>query len=96
MGTSKQATDKKGNKIISRAQAEKKLAGGADANQFTKHANYHVRAKAWKKLGKPEMGNAEEHAKFLAGIHHKEVSKEVPVDLTEVTPLDVSEIKAEK
>jgi hypothetical protein len=58
-------------KTYTRAQAERALSAGADPNNFVKHANYHVRAKAWKKLGQPEMGNAEEHAKFLAGIHFK-------------------------
>lgn len=71
MGKDKQVTKVKSEKVYTRAAAEKQLARGADANQFIKHANYHVRAKAWKKLGMPEMGSAEDHAKFLAGIHFK-------------------------
>lgn len=71
MAKDKQVTKVKSEKVYTRAGAEKQLAAGADPNRFIKHVNYHVRAKAWKKLGKPEMGNAEEHAKFLAGIHVK-------------------------
>jgi hypothetical protein len=58
----------KGVKVYTRAQAEKMLSHGADPNQFIKHANYHVRRLAFKKLGQPQMGSAEEHAKFLKGI----------------------------
>lgn len=59
-------------KIYTRAQAEKHLTAGADPTTFTKHGNYHVRAKAWKLMGSPLPEDAEERAKFLASIHVKE------------------------
>lgn len=61
----------KAERKYTRAQAEKAISAGVSPEQFLKHANYHVRAKAWKKLGQPEQGSADEHAKFLAGIHFK-------------------------
>jgi hypothetical protein len=59
----------KAEKKYTRAQAEKALANGVDASLFEKHANYHVRAKAWKKLGSPLPDGAEEQEKFLKSIH---------------------------
>ena len=62
----------KAEKQYTRAQAEKLLSGGADPEQFAKHGNYHVRRKAWTKMGMPLPEDAEERAKFLASIHVKE------------------------
>jgi hypothetical protein len=59
-------------KVLTRAQAEKALTAGANPENFVKHPNYHVRAKAWRKSGSPLPDNAEERSKFLASIHVKE------------------------
>lgn len=74
-------------KRFSRRKAEHALVKGADPSEerFAKHKNYHVRALAWKKMGKPLPEDATERAKFLAGIHVKESAVEtnsepVPTD----------------
>lgn len=56
-----------------RAKAERALAKGADPNaeRFLKHQNYHVRAKAWRKMGMPLPEDAAEREKFLQSIHVK-------------------------
>jgi hypothetical protein len=59
------------NKIITRAQALRRMSAGADPNLFVNHANYHVKARAWVKLGKPLPSNPEERTKFLASIKVK-------------------------
>lgn len=55
-------------RVVTRARAEKLLSGGADPAQFTKHGNYHVRRKAWEKMGRPLPENTEEANKFLATL----------------------------
>lgn len=62
----------KGEKLYTRMQAIRLLAAGADPEPFAKHGNYHVRALAWRKMGKPLPEDAGERAKFLASIHVKE------------------------
>lgn len=42
-------------KIPTRAKAEKALSAGADPQQYADHPNYHVRRKAWVKMGRPLM-----------------------------------------
>lgn len=61
------------NKKFTRKHAESAMARGADPSddRFTKHANYHVRAKAWRKMGMPLPEDTEEQARFLATIHVK-------------------------
>lgn len=70
------------NKKFTRKHAESALSRGADpaemverdgkvVGRFTDHANYHVRAKAWRKMGMPLPEGADEKAKFLASIHVK-------------------------
>lgn len=61
------------NKKFTRMHAEKALARGADPSEarFTGHANYHVRAKAWRKMGMPLPEDAGERVKFLETIHVK-------------------------
>lgn len=68
-------------KEFTRMDAEKALANGADpaeqvtnkdgkkAGRFTEHPNYHVRAKAWRKMGMPLPEDEKEREKFLASIH---------------------------
>lgn len=72
------------NKKFTRKHAEKALARGADPSEtrFTGHANYHVRAKAWRKMGMPLPEGAEERTKFLASIHVKlpEAAPVVPAE----------------
>lgn len=64
-----------------RAQAEKALSAGADPEQFTKHANYHVRAKAWVKMGRPlPEGKEEDQEKFLRSIHQWKAPPEAVSD----------------
>jgi hypothetical protein len=46
----------------SRAKCEHLISHGADPKQFLDHPNYHVRRKAWTKLGKTPR-----YAKFMAG-----------------------------
>ena len=71
-------------KFYSRAKSEKLLSAGADPAQtfrndkgttqgrFTDHPNYHVRRKAWMKMGQPLPEDAGERAKFLASLKVKE------------------------
>lgn len=58
-------------KKFTRATALKELALGADPSEdrFTKHANYHVRARAWRKMGMPLPDDPVEVEKFLKSIH---------------------------
>lgn len=76
MGKNKSGGEKpqkiKEEKKYTRAQAEKALSAGANPEQFVKHPNYHVRRKAWTKMGKPLPTNADERAKFLESIKVKE------------------------
>lgn len=69
----------KAEKKYTRAQAEKALSRGESPEKFTKHPNYHIRAKAWRKMGMPLPENAEERSKFLADIHVKEKAAEPEV-----------------
>lgn len=48
------------------------------------HDNYHVRAKAWKKMGSPipDGWNEEDVLKFYASIHVQRVEMETPPDHT--------------
>lgn len=79
--SNKKASRVKGVKVFTRKQAEKALTTGADPELFVKHANYHVRAKAWKKMGSPLPENSEERSKLLASLHIKE-----KVEVVEVEP----------
>jgi hypothetical protein len=78
----------KHDKFYTRARSERELSGGADPAQtfkndkgmlqgrFTDHPNYHVRRKAWMKMGQPLPEDAGERAKFLAGLKIKEKAPE--------------------
>jgi len=55
-------------KKYTRAQAERALSAGMDPEPFTKHANYHVRRKAWTLMGKPLPEGLEEQNKFLVTL----------------------------
>lgn len=63
-------------KVVSRARAEKLLSGGADPSTFVKHANCHVRRKAWEKMGRPLPENKDEQNKFLATLQGTETPKD--------------------
>ena len=52
-------------KKYTRAQAEKALSAGVDPEKFVDHKNYHVRNKAWKKMGKPLPEGADAQNAFL-------------------------------
>lgn len=79
-------------KFHTRARAERELSAGADPTvtfrddkgavrgRYKDHPNYHVRRKAWMKLGQPLPEDAEERAKFLASIKVKEKAPELPPD----------------
>ena len=71
-------------KVYTRAQAEKALARGADPSQFMSHKNYHVKALAWKKMGRPLPEDATERAKFLASIHVQEKPATVTEEMAPV------------
>jgi len=91
----KTTQQKRDEKFYSRAKSEKLLAQGADPTtvfrdekgtergRYTQHSNYHVRALAWKKMGKPLPDDAEERSKFLASIKVKEKPVE---DVVEPAP----------
>lgn len=59
---------------FTRADAEKLLARGVDPSEerFTSHKNYHVRVKAFRKMGSPFPENATERTKLCASLHIKE------------------------
>jgi hypothetical protein len=71
------------NRAFTRAKAERALAQGMDPTTtekddsgkerpiFLEHANYHVRAKAFRKMGSPYPENAAECAKLCASLHIK-------------------------
>ncbi len=63
-------------RVITRSRAEKLLSGGADPEQFVKHANCHVRRKAWEKMGRPLPENKDEQNKFLATLQGTETPKD--------------------
>jgi hypothetical protein len=63
-------------RIITRAHAEKLLSGGADPEQFVKHANCHVRRKAWEKMGRPLPTSQDDQNKFLATLQGTETPKD--------------------
>lgn len=63
-------------KVITRAQAEKALSTGATPEEFVKHANYHVRRKAWVLMGKILPENKDEANKFLATLQGTETPKD--------------------
>lgn len=68
-------------KIFTRNEAEALIAGGADPSEerFVNHKNYHVRVKAWVKMGRPMPGDVGTHDAFLAALVGKEMNK-VPKD----------------
>lgn len=59
---------------FTRMDAEKLIAGGADPSEerFTSHKNYHVRSKAFRKMGSPFPEDATERAKLCASLHIKD------------------------
>ena len=63
-------------KVLTRAQAERALSRGVTPEQFTGHHNYHVRYKAWRKMGMPLPEKIDEQNKFLATLQGKEVPKD--------------------
>ena len=75
----------KAEKKYTRAQAERALSRGVDPQKFTKHSNYHVRAKAWTKMGKPLPDDSGEAEKFLASIHVKQPAPAPTDDLVAET-----------
>lgn len=82
-------------KFYTRARSERELSAGADPAQtfrndkgqtlgrFTDHPNYHVRRKAWMKMGQPLPEDPAERAKFLASIKVKEKTAEPTTQPTE-------------
>lgn len=80
-------------KFYTRAKSERKLSEGADPTatfrddkgavrgRYTDHPNYHVRRKAWMKMGQPLPEDAAERAKFLASLKIKEKPSEVQADV---------------
>lgn len=82
-------------KFYSRAKSERMLSAGADPTatfrddkgnmrgRYTDHPNYHVRRKAWMKMGQPLPEDQAERAKFLAGLKIKEKA-------TEASPAEAS------
>lgn len=58
---------------LTRARAEKLLSVGADPTAFLKHANYHVRRKAWVKLGRQIPDDYKGQCELAEGIHDKRV-----------------------
>lgn len=62
-------------KKYTRAQAERALVRGVDPEPFTKHANYHVRYKAWRNMGSPLPGSEQEVNTLLASLRGKDLSK---------------------
>lgn len=65
-------------KTYTRAHAEKLLASGSEPALFAKHGNYHVRCKAWKKMGCPLPEGSDELVKFLATLQGKPIPKDEP------------------
>lgn len=55
-------------KIITRAKAEAMLASGKFDESFISHPNYHVRLKAWRKMGRPLYGTPTEQETFLKSL----------------------------
>lgn len=77
MGKNEETRTKKvREKVITRAHAEKALSHGADPTQFVKHANAHVRRKAWVLMGKPLPEDLTEQNKFLATLQGTETPKD--------------------
>jgi hypothetical protein len=79
----------KAEKKYTRAQALRAMSGGADPTTFEKHANYHVKKKAWQLLGSVLPEDAGERAKLLASLHIKEKVEapvEAPVEEMVATP----------
>ena len=64
-------------KIFTRSEAEALIAGGADPGEdrFVNHKNYHVRVKAWVKMGRPMPDEVKEHDSFLAALMGKDMAK---------------------
>lgn len=77
MAKDKRPIKVKREKKYTRAQAERALSRGVNPEIFTKHQNYHVRAKAWRKMGCPLPEDELERAKFLASIHVKDGVKAI-------------------
>ena len=59
-------------KNMTRAKAEAALSTGESPEGFVDHPNYHVRLKAWKKMGKPLPENGAEVDVFLAKLFGKD------------------------
>ena len=68
-------------RLFTRSEAEGLIAGGADPSEdrFVNHKNYHVRTKAWVKMGRPLPEGVEEQNTFLATLAGKDMAK-VPKD----------------
>lgn len=69
-------TQKTRTRVVTRARAEYELSHGADPENFTKHANCHVRRKAWQKMGRPLPEGVEDQNKFLATLQGTETPKD--------------------
>lgn len=53
---------------MTRARAERAISGGADPTPFLGHGNYHVRRKAWVKLGRPMPIDKAERAALATSL----------------------------
>ena len=72
----------KGERVYTRAQSERQLANGADPENFTKHANYHVRRKAWVLMGSPLPESLEDQNKFLVTLQGTPLPKDADAEVT--------------
>jgi hypothetical protein len=83
-------------KLFTRSKAEAALANGADPTAmrdtdgkphglFTEHANYHVRVRAWVKMGRPLPEGLAEQNKFLLTLQGSDVSRMSPADVVALT-----------
>lgn len=104
-------------KKLTRAQAERHMQligldietadgpviGKPDYREFMSHANYHVRNKAWKKMGKPVPSDRSpvELKTFFDGLHYKPTTEEqqrwyaLPITEAEVAEFEATKSEEE-
>jgi hypothetical protein len=86
-------------KTVTRAQAERALAAGADPIKFKNHPNYHVRQKAWRKDGRHLGTDPVEAKRFLDSIKMKlpkeEWASRFPLTEDEILKLESATTESE-
>ena len=87
MAKDKKPIKVKADKKYTRAQAEKAISAGVDPALFVGHGNYHVRVKAWCRMGKPTPENQDQLNRLLVTFQGRPFPKDAEGQATMIANL---------